>query len=158
MRRAVAYVVSVLGIASLVGCAAPPPLPHLDLDAVGSYLGTGTGGLTGQAFLTTRGGDVKYAAGSTIYLFPDVPLFREWVQRSVNYGIHYSTFAPPASNYIRTTAADGSGNFSFSDLPAGNYLAYTELFWDIGDGTHTGRPMALSVTISDGGVARVILN
>jgi len=43
-------------------------------DELRSYAGTGPCAIRGQAFLKTRGGDVKYGAGELVTLMPDTAL------------------------------------------------------------------------------------
>jgi len=90
----------------------------------------GTSTIQGQAFLKTRGGQVRYAAGNTVYLVPVTSYSR---------GIYSFREMPPTVDerlriFIRTTTADGSGNFEFKNIPAGEYYVECGIFWEYYDG------------------------
>ncbi len=152
----------------VAGCASQPPRPMAawSLDDNKPYMQPGTGGITGQAFSRTQGGDVKFAAGCPIYLFPATAYYMDWTQRALYARGHVAPLANYAVHCIRQTVADGGGNFTFSGLPAGNYIVYTELFWKIpyvlpsGSvvGETTGGPIAGTVSVSDGQTIQFVLN
>jgi len=69
------------------GCVTSAPRPHLvafdEVDFL-PYAGTGTGKIIGQAFLKTRGGDVKYGAGNEVMLVPNTPYTSEIIDAMVD--------------------------------------------------------------------------
>jgi hypothetical protein len=94
----------------------------------------GTLELHGQAFLTTRGGDVKLAAGRIVTLDPATRYAREWFRR---FGASVSAFSTPAPDRLfvaarRTTTADAEGRFQFSGLAPGEYIVRTVVTWETG--------------------------
>jgi hypothetical protein len=93
------------------------------------YAGTGTGKITGQAFLKTVGGDVKYAAGNLINLHPVTSLTREWFERMVVQGVPLGEGNPHSDDLRRLTQADAEGRFTFDHLPPGDYYVTTNLTW-----------------------------
>lgn len=135
MRRALVIVFLALGCTP----PGPAPLAPMLLDPVipaeyTPYDGNGNGTLIGQAFLTTRGGDVKVAAGRTITLDPASSYARQWNSR---YGSELSRFSemPPAPQFAkhrRATIADAEGRFRFTNLPVGNYIVRTAVTWETG--------------------------
>jgi hypothetical protein len=50
-------------------------------DEYAAFEQPGRGSIAGQAFLTTRGGDVKMGAGRTVTLDPATRYARAWYQR-----------------------------------------------------------------------------
>lgn len=126
------------------------------------YAGQGTGSLIGQAFLKTRGGDVRYAAGNDVYLNPVTSYSTEWFDVAIRGGQPISEGDPRVQAFTRTTVADGEGRFEFNNLPAGDYYVVTWVFWEVPSGayggmTTTGGPVGSKVTVRDGETTRVIV-
>jgi hypothetical protein len=96
------------------------------------YLSKGNSKIIGQAFLKTRGGDVKYGAGNEIVLVPFTPYTEE---RYNNIVINNIRMEQPDNRYFkyrRTTRADGQGNFEFTDIPSGEYILICNIYWEVG--------------------------
>ncbi|MES2697497.1 MAG: carboxypeptidase-like regulatory domain-containing protein [Verrucomicrobiota bacterium] len=95
------------------------------------FQGKGTARVLGQAFLKTRGGEVRLGAGNTIRLLPADP----WALRAADLQPIFplASWADEAREtfaaLVRETEADASGNFEFSGLPAGEYRLETEITW-----------------------------
>lgn len=88
--------------------------------------------VTGQAFLKTRGGDVKFGAGCTVELLPLNAYMRERVNRGLIGGENLEAIMPIISTaFTRRTTADGNGNFEFSDLPDGEWVALCSIYWEV---------------------------
>jgi hypothetical protein len=137
----------------------------------------GNANIIGQAFLKTRGGDVKYAAGCKVTLFPKVAYIDATLRCIVAnralesfqpYSAGETTFVknvkrPNAntvasfSKYGQYTTVDGSGNFLFAQLPAGEYILYCIHEWSVGR-YQSGGMLYITVRIGDGESQRVILN
>jgi hypothetical protein len=150
---------------TLLGCVEPRILrPSIPFDSAAEIqaLQPGKGTITGQAFKKTVGGDVKYAAGNTVTLYPVTPYFREvlalWPQRnppSVEVVVDSSVF-----NFKKTTVADGEGRFSFTDLAPGEYYVETMITWGIPTGhgiETTGGNAFATATVMDGKNTPLIL-
>jgi hypothetical protein len=60
-----------------------PRLVPFNEDEYLPYAGDGDATITGQAFLKTRGGDVKYGAGNTIFMNPVTSYSTEWMDRAI---------------------------------------------------------------------------
>jgi hypothetical protein len=86
------------------------------------YSGSGDSKIIGQAFLKTRGGDVKYGAGNEVVLIPVTPYTREFRERSIIGGERLEQHDQRYFKYRRTTIADGQGGFEFNNIPAGEYF------------------------------------
>jgi hypothetical protein len=96
------------------------------------YSRTGTGKITGQAFLKTVGGDVKYGAGNTVAIHPVTSLTTEWYDKGVVQGIPLGPGNAHADDYRKTTVAeDGEGRFEFDGLPPGDYYVTCEITWGV---------------------------
>lgn len=123
--------------ALLVGCAVPvqnPPAPARRMPfPEAEYLAlpkTGIATVRGQAFLTTRAGDVKTAAGKRVLLNPVTSYSLEWYERSYLPGARIEDPDPKLDAFIRTQIADGSGRFVFKNVPAGEYFITTTVTWE----------------------------
>lgn len=115
---------------------APTPLVALDPATVAWAGGPGTATVEGQAFLKTVGGDVKYGAGNTVYLIPNVPHTFDWFTR-VTADMSTAPEINPAVNKVtRKTLASGDGRFKFENVPAGSYIVVTTVQWGAPVGYH----------------------
>lgn len=164
---------SFLMATALLACAptaatppqAPQPmeLPTSVSDAdYAPFVVPGKGSLSGQAFLTTRGGDVKVAAGRTVTLDPATPYARAWLK---TYGsdLARTEELPPDLRFQharRTTVADGQGKFHFDNLPTGSYIVRTVVTWETGAqyAGLQGGVVASTVDVSDAKPTEVIVN
>lgn len=96
------------------------------------YRGTGTASIAGQAFLMTRAGDAKKAAGRDVTVDPYTPLARDWY-RTFGTDMQALTITPaePAFSLTRrSVVADADGRFTISNLPQGTYLVRTVVTWE----------------------------
>lgn len=169
MRRVTAIVV----VAALFGCIPVQVYQPLTMNAAASpaeyapYLlqqGTLGGTIAGQAFLKTRGGDVKLGAGNPVTLNPATSYAREWFEKT---GSVESRFAevPPDSLFRKThrdAVVDAQGKFEFRNLPPGKYLVRSIVSWEVVASaystSHQGGVVAAIVDIAPGDTNTVILN
>lgn len=93
----------------------------------------GTSTITGQVFMTTRGGDVKYGAGRQVSLTPVNPYTTEAAQAMMG-GRVIEDADPRASEFTRNKIADGQGRFEFNNLPAGRYYVASSVYWQVYSG------------------------
>jgi len=93
------------------------------------YIGDGTAGLSGQAFVKDKGGKTVYAAGNEVILIPVTDYTREWYQVGVVGGKLVDRFDSQIGKYLRFTRADAEGKFQFRNVPAGQYYAATDMSW-----------------------------
>ncbi len=130
------------------------------------YQAHGTATLSGEAFLRTRGGDVRYAAGQSVMLIPATAYGKEFLEQ--DFIKAKQEIDPPLDkrlyDAIRTAQADSKGRFSFSDLPSGAYFLCTTIYWEIPRysqyGSHssiTGGPVWQPVTVLEGEQKTIIL-
>ena len=100
---------------------------------------TGNCNLEGQAFLKTKGGDVKTCAGEEVILMP----YNAYTQELYNVTKHgnfdtASNFDPSIKNYCKVTTCDDNGDFQFKNLPSGKWLLYTRVVWEAPGGNSSG--------------------
>lgn len=127
---------SLLLVLGLAACTtqtyAPGSVSQLDFVP---WMGSGPATLNGQAFLTTRGGDVKTCAGNEVQLYP-ANQFDLKLLNAFSRGDKIIDYAPQMASItqanIRTTVCDAGGNFEFNNIPAGPWLIKTEVRWDAG--------------------------
>lgn len=123
------------------GCAtpaptlAPAPLVAFNAEEVKWSVGSGTAIIEGQAFLKTRGGDVKYGAGNPVFLMPHSSHSFAWYA-SMTKGREKDqpTIDPGLAGVTRKTVAGGDGRFRFEGVPAGSYLILTIVDWQSATG------------------------
>ncbi len=153
----------------LAACSSAPRAPYVwkapfkeaDFSA---YTYSGKATVSGQAFLKTRGGDVKYGAGNIVTLTPATAFAREAASLADRSSeddntIFASTPAeviPKMKPYIRQTTADGNGNFSFAGLTAGDYYLECGVFWWTGKYT-TGGTVRKLISVKADEQVRVVL-
>lgn len=87
----------------------------------------GAGGVYGQAFLKTIGGDVKYAAGSIVSVCRES--IREQFLREALGAIRNPEQASISAQYCRHMKADAEGRFEFNGLGPGDYFVATSITW-----------------------------
>ena len=89
--------------------------------------------ITGQAFLRTRGGDVKTAAGSEVILSPVTSYSRQFVEiviQQARQGVDLAPADGRVFKYIKKTNAGVSGDFRFKNVAEGDYYLYTTVTWE----------------------------
>ena len=98
---------------------------------------SGTSIITGQGFLRTMVGEVRYAAGSEVILIPVTKYSTERINQIYRggkcavFGKTFTNDDPRYSQFTKTTKANGEGRFEFPGLAAGNYFVVTSVFWQI---------------------------
>lgn len=122
---------------TLTGCAVPQVQPieriafpeneYIQLKKIG------TSTVKGQAFLKTRGGDVKVAAGEKVWLNPVTSYSNQWYESHL-LNRPLGTADPRQDQYIKETTADGSGRFAFRNVPSGDYYITTKVLWESATG------------------------
>ena len=117
---------------SLSGCVKDYRIttPFNDADFAG-YSKTGLSTIAGQAFLKTKGGDVKFGAGNQITLYPYTSYVQEVLSMKKRPNYKIKNEDTRWMQYIKTTIADAQGKFEFKNIPAGNYLIECGIFWQV---------------------------
>lgn len=151
----------VLG-ALMVGCATSRPVDRVPFnDAEYARLPeSGTGVITGQVFMKTVGGDVKYGAGSPVNLFPVTSYSEQWYDVMFVQHKQLAEPNPKANKYFRTVQADGNGNFQFSDIPPGDYFINSVVQWQAPTQfglSNQGGMLANRIKVENGKTTRVMI-
>lgn len=123
------------------------------------YIGKGTGKIYGQAFLKTRGGEIRYGAGNQVVLIPMTPYVKEFYEREFINGEILSPSDNRLLQYRRIVTADGQGNFEFKEIPPGEYCLLCNIYWEIPGRfpTTTGGIAHNRVTIREGEEIKVVV-
>jgi hypothetical protein len=173
----IANLTCIFALATLVaGCVTPShqlTTPQVtipfDESALQPFAGKGTSTITGQAFLKTAGGEVRYGAGNDVSLIPVTPYTTKRVEAFVAASdpIVAGILTPQhidlrLQKYIRTAVADGNGNFEFQNIPAGDYYIVCPIFWsvpnlDLGIIDQTGGVANTKTHIGDGETIKVVV-
>lgn len=124
----------------------------------------GTAIVKGQAFLKTRGGDVKTAAGNEVLLNPVTSYSNQWYEQHYLRGNNLDPGEADKRlrNYIQKTTADAEGRFIFKDVPKGNYYLTTTVIWEAPTGyggslMPQGGLVVKEISINDGEELNIIL-
>jgi hypothetical protein len=122
---------AVLSFLALAGCVQPPPMEYFGGFPEQTYIDlpkSGTGTVTGQVFLRTVGGDTKYGAGSQVILLQETDYMRQFY-----FAWQDNKRAPEIdTRAIRAgfkTQANGSGEFTFTNVPPGDYYVASQVNW-----------------------------
>lgn len=152
-----------ISISLFLGCL---PGPHqittpLNENELAPYSKKGSAIIIGQAFLKTRGGDVRYGAACPIYLLP-ATRYTDDLMRGIVQERKIGTIDQRLNNYVRKTIGDGEGRFEFDNLPTGRYYLLTEIKWEVPTGykyslESTGGVAFAEVSIREGQKVKVIL-
>ena len=162
MKNAVLAVAVAATLSGCISMPAPmerPPFPVAEYAQLDGR--TGTGVVTGQVFLRTRGGEVRYGAGSEVLLNPVTSYSTHWYTTSYQGNKLLADPDPRYNAHIITVQADGSGNFRFESVPAGDYYLTSEVFWDVpgpyGVSNMQGGYISERVSVEDGKEVRQML-
>lgn len=126
----------VAGLATLIlaGCQMAGPVERnvaYPADEYAALEKTGTSAIEGQLFMRTRGGDVKYGAGSEIAVAPVTSYSRE-TTRIIREGKTPTLADSRVSAFTHKTQADGEGRFKVTGLPAGDFYVVGGVWWETG--------------------------
>lgn len=156
----------VLSCIALTACTPPPqtiiqriPFPTEEYSRLAT---SGTATIKGQAFLKTRGGDVKTAAGNEVLLNPVTSYSQQWYE--VNYLRQelISQADPQIWKHIKKKIADAEGRFTFEAVPPGDYFIATTVVWEAPTGYRgalipQGGMIVNKISINEGEALDIIL-
>lgn len=135
------------------------PFPEAEYKKLAS---TGTAIVKGQAFLKTRGGDVKTAAGNEVILNPVTSYSNQWYEVGYLQGKPMTEYDPRLNLYVRKQVADGDGRFTFKNVPAGDYYVTALVLWEAPVGYHgslvqQGGFISKKIAVKEGEEIEIIL-
>ncbi len=181
MKNSKSLLFALCVISITTGCLTPyqePPPKPIAAYVEAEYAAlakSGTASVSGQAFARTRGGDVRYAAGSDVILTPATAHGIDWARRTeeegigLSIGVHPNSLRLPqlddrAKAFTKTTVADANGRFTFDGLSAGSYVIVSSVIWEVPRSTGrssymgvTGGYLVGTVTVKDGEKGSVIV-
>ena len=139
-RKATGMMTAISATFLLVGCAQPFTMQSeyrpTDHDWARA---NGTATLSGEAFLRTRGGDVKTCAGRPIAILPDTAYTKELMAKGISSHFGQPTnFDSRAKGLFRTSQCNAAGKFIFRSLPAGHWIVVANVTWETGNATTGG--------------------
>lgn len=152
-----------LAMSMMAGCISQPasqPRPPFPVAEYSALPTSGTGIVDGQVFMKTVGGDVKYGAGSQVVLNPITSYSEHWYHTIYEIHAPIQDGDPRQAAYIRTTRADGSGNFQFTEVPPGRYFLSSEVRWQIPNQwglSNQGGQMTDRISVTNGKSTKVML-
>jgi hypothetical protein len=136
----------------------PNPVIAGDATEYAPFLAGGDAVIEGQAFMKTRSGDVKLAAGNQVFLDPVTTHSRMWwALRGTSQS--YFELPTPDSLFVRArrrTIADAQAHFRFRGLAPGWYYVRAIVTWYAGTEIQGG-VIGDSVLASRGSTVEVIL-
>jgi hypothetical protein len=135
---------SILGLFFSAAAVAAEPVKldsKFDIEAVRFVKQTGTSTVSGKAFIKLADGTVKDCAGFNIELLPVTAYSKERIVKTYGNDQHGQIlmeqnppkFTPDAPEYhdmLIKGACDLRGDFSFSNVPAGDYFVIALIIWD----------------------------
>nr|WP_286948296.1 hypothetical protein [Pseudomonas sp. UBA6718] len=157
-----------LALAAVVlsGCAQQAPKSNLSFNTFpeaeyAALAKTGTGSVSGQVFMKTRGGDVKVGAGNEVLLIPITSHSRTlYLAYQLNVAPS-NTPDPRAKPYTQRMVAGVDGDFAFSNVPPGDYYLAGSVTWETFGSRYAssqqGGFIMMPVTVADGENKRIML-
>ena len=164
-------------IATYFQCETGLPLhkEHKDVifekEEYASYLKSGVNTVTGQAFLTQKGGGVVTCAGESVLMYPDTEYLSQR-ESDIDNGCQLNNDAHEPDSSIaalyKSSLCDAQGNFEFYKVPAGKYIIKVNVSWDVPSASSIGNYyytldnpqgglLRKKVTVQDGEVNKFII-
>jgi len=153
----------------LASCANTVELTtRFDASQAAYILEQGTGTIKGQAFLKTRGGDLKTAAGNMATLVPVTAYSTERFRaiygdsKVTKLNANFKDTDPRYKDFIRQVSVDIEGRFTFTNVAAGNYYVTTSVIWEApgygGYLAQQGGALYNNVSVEKGKTVEIILS
>lgn len=149
-------------LVGLTGCAPravllKPRYEVFDVEQFRGYDAHGTGTLSAEAFLRTRGGAVISAAGQPFIVVPATDYTREWFDRQILHGERLVGYDQRMERFARRGIVGIDGRFSVSGLPDGRYYVATQVAWEARPGSIEGSALGQLAFVKDGKGEHLIL-
>lgn len=126
------YVINFLALTLLTACSSQPivieRLPF-DLSEYQALAKNGNATVTGQAYIKTIDGKVYYPKKEQARLNPVTSYSKQWYE--VNYLSRQNIAKPDPRylDYVYKTDFGEQGQFTFTNIPAGDYYISAPIFW-----------------------------
>ena len=142
-----------------------PPTSQYDNEKAAMFMAEGPNTIRGNAFLKTRGGEVRTCAGNPVLLLPDVQYNRSVLQQShpsgsrsarqpsVDLGAATSVF----TQYGRKTTCDSNGEFIFDNVAEGDFIILSRVVWEVPGSGYQGGEMVDYVSTRNKSNQKVII-
>ena len=109
-------------LAAFPGCMSPT-YEHKASPSPGQVFSTDPGGanISGEVSVTTKTGEIRKAADTTVYLIPLTDYSKEWFDHYIVRGEKMSGKDPRSFASTRAASVDTEGRFQFRQVPGGRY-------------------------------------
>lgn len=87
--------------------------------------------VTGQAFLTQKGGGVVTCAGNRVEMYPDSEYFADIFDGTDRGLLPDNKLSGEEQAFLKSSQCDAQGNFEFHNVPAGKWIITAEVRWDV---------------------------
>jgi hypothetical protein len=104
--------------------------------------------VTGQAFLTQKGGAVVTCAGQTVTLTPNNPYF------NADEALYIKEPSAKAESLTFTSQCDAQGNFEFENIPNGEWIITTGVTWSVPSYMYLGGGYSTYIETPQGGILK----
>ena len=147
---------------TITACAGPRRQPvemqtKFDYEMHKPYMQKGNNTIKGQGFLRQQGGGVVTCAGSEVLLLPATPFFRESINILRTGKKPISEKLDPASKtMIKRSQGDAQGNFTFNEVPDGDWFVVTQVKWMVGYRPQGGS-LLKEISVAKGETKEVLL-
>lgn len=153
----------VTGLTLLTSCAGPAHKMSTAYSAAdfAAYEGTGNANLNGQAFLRTKGGEVRTCAGSDVLLFPGTAYTREVMSALRSGAGSLDGLDTRWRDHARKAICGADGKFQFTGLPAGSWVVAVMVTWQVPMGSYMapqGGELRQTVTLKSGQTTDAVLS
>jgi hypothetical protein len=130
---------------------------------------TGSNVVTGQAFLTQKGGGVVTCAGNAVEMHPDNEYFNQIFDDIRSGYSSLEKLSPEEKNLLKTSQCDAQGNFEFHKVPNGKWVIGVNVSWDVNfvrnngfyyytDTKKQGGYLRKEVNVQDGEINKFIIS
>jgi len=157
------YWIAIIASIVLSGCVAAPKITSTFSPSEAEFINkTGSGSISGQAFLRRNDGMVVYAAGSDVHLIPRTTYAQERMNALYRGGKINNMVPDPEvtdplyRSMTKTVRANGEGRFRFEGLADGDYFVVTKVVWLIG-GSPQGGSLMETASIRNGQAVELIM-
>lgn len=127
-----------IALFAIAGCAQPYHMKtKFEPGSTDWAKGDGTATIEGQGFMMTMGGTPRTCAGRRVTLTPATAYTIELTSASLKPFVSTIVHDPNEVIPTRATTCNVRGEFTFRNLPAGNWIVLTSALWVAGVGRYS---------------------